>query len=516
MAMAVNNFTPGTTTPPPLAGGGWGEGFAPHPNSQQRAAGTPPPTSLPQGEGEYHTPHAPPSPFLPILSGAALLLWPAAINGYPLVFSDSGTYLSQAVNHYLGWDRPIVYSLFLLSLHLTLTTWPVIVAQALLTSTTLHLLHRALLPAVSAWWLVPLAAALASATALPWLVTRLMPDLFTGLLALTLGLLAFAPTNLSRGERIWLTGFAAFMIATHQSHLLLTVLLLPPLLAVRWWLGCRTPGSSMWGDTAGLLAAPVLAYVTLAGINLAAYHRASVAPFSNVFLLARIIYDGPGMRVLQRDCPSMRWRLCPYLDQFPANADLFLWQPDSPLIRAGGAKLVSAEATDITMRAVMAEPGTVLRAVLGNAERQLAEFGTGDGLEPWPYTVTPWIVRDFPHFEAATYLAARQTNGQTLLPPWLAMLHGTVALLGVAVCIVLLPVTLRRRHRVGGFLVVVLLVLPINALITGGLSGPHDRYQSRVMWLPPPLAALAIVTLLNPALAQAGRAQAGTRKSKRK
>jgi hypothetical protein len=221
-----------------------------------------------------------------------------------------------------------------------------------------------------------------------------------------------------------------------------------------------------------------------------------------VFSLARIIYDGPGMRVLERDCPQMHWRLCPYLDAFPANADLFLWQPDSPLIRAGGAKLESTEANAIMARALIAEPGTELLAVLGNAAQQLALFATGDGLEPWPQTVTPWIRRDFPGFEVDSYLAARQTNGGKLLPGWLGTLHRVVALLGVALCVVLLPVTLWRRQRVGGFLFVVLLVLPVNALITGGLSGPHDRYQSRVMWLPPLLAALAIAGLVDPALAR--------------
>ena len=492
------------TTPPPLEGGGWGEGFAQHYAGDLGTVGTPAPNPLPQGEGEYR--HQPPlSPLAPILLAAVPLLWPAVINGYPLVFSDTGTYLSQAVQHYLGWDRPIFYSLFLLALHLTLTTWPVIIAQALLASTTLHLLRRVLLPAVSVWWLVPLTATLAFATALPWLTAQLMPDLFTGLLVLTLGLLAFAASNLSRGERIWLTGFAACMIAVHQSHLPLVLLLLPSLLAMRWWLGPGTPGSSIagsgiWRDTALLLAVPALACVALAGVNLIAYHRASVAPFSNVFSLARIIYDGPGMRVLQRDCPHMHWRLCPYLDAFPANADLFLWQPDSPLIRAGGAKLESTEANAIMARALMAEPGTELLAVLGNAAQQLGLFATGDGLEPWPQTVTPWIRRDFPGFEVDTYLAARQTNGGKLLPDWLGTLHRVVALLGVALYAALLPVTLLRRQRVGGFLALALLVLPINALITGGLSGPHDRYQSRVMWLPPLLAALAIVALVGPAL----------------
>jgi len=166
-------------------------------------------------------------------------------------------------------------------------------------------------------------------------------------------------------------------------------------------------------------------------------------------------------------------------------------------VRAGGAKLVSTEANAIMVRALLAEPGTELRAVADNAVQQLVLFATGDGLQPWPQNVTPWIVGDFPRFEANTYLAARQTNEEQLVPGWLGSLHCVVALLGVALCVVLLPMTLGRRQRIGGFIALALLVLPLNALITGGLSGPHDRYQSRVMWLPPLLAALAIITISN-------------------
>ncbi len=81
-----------------------------------------------------------------IALAAALLVWPAVWNGYPLVFADTGTYLSQAIEHYVGWDRPVFYSLFMLPLHLTLTTWPVIAVQALLLAHVLHLTRRTLLP----------------------------------------------------------------------------------------------------------------------------------------------------------------------------------------------------------------------------------------------------------------------------------------------------------------------------------------------------------------------------------
>lgn len=41
--------------------------------------------------------------FVAIALAATLLLWPALWNGYPLVFSDTGTYLAQAIEHYVGW-----------------------------------------------------------------------------------------------------------------------------------------------------------------------------------------------------------------------------------------------------------------------------------------------------------------------------------------------------------------------------------------------------------------------------
>ena len=61
----------------------------------------------------------------PYGASAGMLLWPAIWNGFPIVFADTGTYLSQAIHRYIGWDRPPFYSLFMLPLHGTVTLWPV-------------------------------------------------------------------------------------------------------------------------------------------------------------------------------------------------------------------------------------------------------------------------------------------------------------------------------------------------------------------------------------------------------
>ncbi len=165
----------------------------------------------------------------------ALLIWPALWNGYPIVFADTGTYLSQAMHWYLGWDRPVFYSLFIYPLHAATTTWPVIVAQSALAVLVLDLTRRAL--DVSLAWLLGLTAFLSAASWLPWTVSELMPDLFTPLLVLLLTILVFARDRCRRCERVAMVLLAAFMIATQQSSVPLAIGLLVVLIPIRWIAG---------------------------------------------------------------------------------------------------------------------------------------------------------------------------------------------------------------------------------------------------------------------------------------
>ena len=202
------------------------------------------------------------------------------------------------------------------------------------------------------------------------------------------------------------------------------------------------------------------------------------------------------MTVLRRDCPDHGWRLCRYLDRFPANADEFLWDKASPVMLAGGHKAISADADTIIREAVIAQPGGLLVATWHNAIEQLTRFASGDGLQSWNEQVGHWIDQDFPIRERAAFHAARQQSGDLAMPWPLATVHCVTALAGIAAALVLLPVAWRRRHVATWFLAVALLALPLSAAITGGLSAPHDRYQSRIVWLPAAMAFLSVPPLL--------------------
>ena len=416
-----------------------------------------------------------------------LLLWPALLNGYPLVFADTGTYLSQAIRHYVGWDRPAFYSIFLLVLHWEVTTWSVIVVQAALTIYVLDAVRRGFMPEIPQWMLLPLVGLLCLTTPLPWFVDQIMPDVFTSLLTLVIAVLILTPDRFSRMELRGLTLFSSWMIAAHLSNIWIAVGLVCILVPTRHLLGANA--QHRWRSAKRPFAAITLALLVLCSANLVTFGLFSVSPFGNVFILARLVYDGPGLKTLDHDCAARKWRLCRYLDvlpphrtQFPTS-DYFIWQSDGPVAKLGGAKMITAEAKQIIMSTIEENPGAVVQSSLANLEQQFLRFRSGDGLNAWPDEVEPVIKRSFPAAEYRAFEASRQSRGLMNIPEWLRFVHGAVFWAGLAATIGCLVIGLKKNRPLALLSTAILLCLIGNAAVTGILSGPHDRYQNRVIWL---------------------------------
>jgi hypothetical protein len=438
-----------------------------------------------------------------VLSCALLLTWPAVWNGYPLVFSDTGTYIDQAILRYGGWDRPVFYSWFLFALHWQSTLWLAVAGQALIVSGVLWLAVRAVLGR-RPMALAGIGALLALTTSLPWFTSQLMPDVFTFVMVLCVFLLVAAPHTLSALERAAVALLLVGSILVHQSHLVLaaglSVLLVLLRLAKQKRFG--------WRGAALALAPPALAALLLSAVNLYGHGRFAPSPYGNVFVLARVLADGPGRAHLDAACPQAGYRLCPFRQLITDDSDEFLWNMQGPLWQAGGPKEIAKEATAIITAAIAAQPMEQLSASARNFQDQLFRFETGDGMIPWvgrPEGPQARIARFFPH-EYQAYLAARQQTGQ--LAPMLAMLQplhvavGWAALLGVLAG--LAWALLAPWSSALALVVAAALAALGNAAITGMLSMPHDRYQSRAM----PLLVLAVTLWLAPLVVARLRAAA--------
>jgi hypothetical protein len=432
-----------------------------------------------------------------IAAGAALLVWPAFVNGYPLMFSDTGAFLHQTLGPLMIWDKPWVYGPLLHLFHWRTTLWLPMAAQALVLSHLLWIAARSVRGTASPSLHVALCAIAALLTAAPFSIALMMPDALTPATALALFLLGFAHDRLGRAERLWLPVLATLAIATHLSHLPLAASLV-----------ALTLGADLVlrrGLHAHRVAAPLVAALALLlATNLVGHGRFAVSPYGATFMLARLQDDGPATATLRAHCPRPDWTLCAALERLPMDSDEFLWSPDSPVNRDAngaprflGGMTLAAEAREIVAATLRERPLAVARAMIANAWRQLFLVEPGDTLGPeWLGQIALRLREGFGAREAAAFEAALQMQGAlraAVLPfvlPQLPVLAAALAALLFA-C--------RRAWRAGdtralAFAAVVLTALAANAFAAGALSKPHHRYQARIAWLLP----IAAVILLLP------------------
>jgi hypothetical protein len=425
-----------------------------------------------------------------ITGGALLLLWPALLNGYPILFTDTGAFLAQTVVPLMIWDKPWIYGPFAWLFHQHLTLWGTAAAQALILSHLVWLLARALRPPDPRRHVMT-CAALALFTTLPWFTSLIMPDALTPVAILATALLAWGWEALGRAERAWLLLLAPVAAASHLSNLpvLFAILVLAVLMRAGWGVVARA-------------AVPLAAAVALImATNAVGHGRWALSPYGSTFLLARLVADGPAARTIAARCPEAGWHLCAFADRLPTDSDAFLWRPDSPVNREadgtpiflGGARL-APEAREILAETLRREPGTVLVQGVHNFLRQLTTTRIGDTLAnpDVPKVVRPRIEEGFPAAELDRYENALQQRGRLApLGAAVAWLHPLV--LWLAAPFVMLAWArwhVAARPRVLGLLLAILVGVAGNALACGALSGVFPRYQARVAWLLPLVAVL--------------------------
>ena len=426
-----------------------------------------------------------------ILTGGLLLLWPAFANRYPLLFSDSGAFLHQTTGPLMIWDKPWIYGPMLHAFHGGVSLWPPVLAQGLMLSHLLWLAQRMALGEARPGRHLLLCAATALLTTAPWSAAMLMPDILAPVVVLGTALLGPGRGALSRGEAAWVGLLTTLAIASHLSHLPLAAALVATvaLLACAWRPAARA-ALPLAGAVALLLAT-----------NAAGHGRLSLSPHGATFLLARLVANGPAARTVAARCPDAGWYLCAWAGRLPTDSDVFLWEPDSPVNQdaAGhprflGGALLSEEARAIVAETLRREPGQVLRDGLRDAARQLVMADAGDTLSRHALgnSVPPRLAEGFRPGEQAAYAASLQgadalsaVAAPFLWPHRIALALGVPGLL-------LLGWRDRALPRRLGLAACVLVGLLANAVATGALSGPHDRYQARIAWLAP-FAALLLL-----------------------
>ena len=450
--------------------------------------------------------------FLLLLAAVLFLLWPALLNGGPLIFFDSASYLDQgrqAVEEALrlvsgrlspgaagegasaaagevagsaNIVRSVVYSVFSHVASATpLREWGIVLIHSALIVTLLAMLAgRALLEAARRADIALAVLACAALTSLPWFVSYLMPDILAAVVILCGMLVAAGPERLNLWGKLFVFGAASFAMLSHYGHI-----------PLGFGVGATALGLLLVQrrlSVAAVLIAALPVLVALGGnaaVNRVAFQEAGVGVATKRLpvLLARSLADGPARWHLEENCAVEGYAICEVLGgNYTSNLGVILWS-DEGLGGASPAQMdrIRAEEATILRRAFLEYPAEQTWSLAGNTVSQVWTFGMDD----FSWSRLAWL----PDGTVDTGPLDPDRSRAGLEAVGWSHLAAMVAAAGL-----ILLYAARDRLGVGArereMLLVAVAGLAINAAIFGGLSVPVDRYQGRVVWIIPALAAL--------------------------
>jgi hypothetical protein len=407
-----------------------------------------------------------------------MLLTPAFWNGYPLLQSDTGGYLARWYEGYLVPSRSTVFGLYL---HYGEPGyfWLNLAIQALATMWILQLTLR-VFGLAKPWRLFGVSLVLTLTTALPWLASMLLTDIFAGLSVLSLFILVLHGDKISRSERAALFVFTAFSAATHSA----TMAVLLGLCCMGWiarpFLRGRIKAAPL---VQGMLTVAAGA-VMLVSANYALSGQAAWTPGGYSIAFARMLQDGIVTRYLNDHCPTQHFKLCPYRNDLPETADDFLWSRETVFNKLGRFPGMSDEMGYIAVHALTEYPLWQTEEALLATGEQMLEVATGENTDHPTLMHTYGVFREYLQGQLKAVDTARQQKSFLTFGP-VNLIHVPVALISTALIFAMLIAALFRRRAddVTLLMATVCLALLGNAAICGIISGAHDRYGSRLVWI---------------------------------
>jgi hypothetical protein len=295
---------------------------------------------------------------------------------------------------------------------------------------------------------------------------------------LSLFILVLHGDKTSTVEKCLLFAFTAFAGATHSATLAVLLGLCCAGWIARPLLGDRIAVSGLAQGSLTIIVGAAM----LLSANFALSGQFAWTPGGYGVSFGRMMQDGIVARYLKDHCPDQRLKLCPYRNELPPTADDFLWG-DSMFDKLGRFEGLNDEMGFIVRRSLVEYPLRQAEAAIVATARQLADVATGEGTHNRVFHTYGIIERYLPA-QAALMRAAHQQRGDIdfAVINWI---HVPVALVSMLLAVAILGSAIRRRRLDDLTLLAATVSLALlgNAFVCGVISGPHDRYGARMVWI---------------------------------
>ncbi|MCB0801815.1 MAG: hypothetical protein KDB74_01850, partial [Flavobacteriales bacterium] len=441
-----------------------------------------------------------------------ILIWPAIKNGYPLLFSDSGTYLATGHSGEVPIDRPIIYGLFVRHISLSWSIWLVVIAQSLLFNYLLYLISKFIIKAKQPLTISTfIAIFLGLFTGVGYYAGQVVADIFTSI-SLVSAVLLIILDKKNVFHLTCLSIILIFSIITHLSHIPIVFMVIC-LIAIYFIL--KGQFKRKFGRLVLIGGLFGVSLLTISTINYSFGYGFIISRTNNIILATRYIESGLANKYLKKHCNSPDFNppykeLCGYVDQFhqwPA-AGFYLYSDNSPLY-LGDCKSRGNwstcweernEAYGVLIKDILSDDKLLIDFVALAFTGTLKQLITIEQSEMNPHDLR-YIIEKYYEDDLYSYDSANQTSRDVIF------VNKSVveAILVFISFLILVYFIIKHKAKIDGnsylLLIAIFSGLFFNAAFCATLSNVIPRYQGRIIFLIPMLAIIIIIVVFKDKIA---------------
>lgn len=427
-----------------------------------------------------------------IFAIAALLLCIAGFyNGFPLHFHDTYSYIAAGFNTSEMGSRPIGYSFFVRHISLHETLWLVVFMQGVLLAMSIWLGFKYLFrKQLTIGQFLAYITLITTTTAVSIHTSIIMPDIFTPMLLLSF-LVLLLGQEMSLKDKIIATILLMISLTMHNVH---------------FWIICLTllfvgvgftfaKGRSFYQSINLSIKRVAVVFLIMIGgnllsstLNFAVGGNFSGGTGGGIFLFARLTEFGIAQEYLKENCDKQDLAICEHFTENMQVGNSFLWDGNSPLYKTGGWDKDAQALYGKLSKDILTTPKHFKQYLIRCIEESfvcLSRFelneGTTSGDRDFQFkAIEQW----FPLYHTS-YWQSRQVHDYYTNDIFQFSNLLQNGILGISLIILLVALFDRKyitQRQV--FIIVILFVLfYANSFVSGAVSGPFERYQSRIFWL---------------------------------